>query len=117
MVWYANDYGYDPADGKFVLVDGGDACLQFNLQDGVNVQTFNYTSGNLGSTGTLTMTFTGEPAHQVNDTIALNGAVEEVSVSVSTLTSQVSSITSTLSSYATQAYVDAQIGAMLSSQL
>ena len=117
MVWYANDYGYDPIDGKFVLVDGADVCLQFNLQDGVNVQTFNYTSENFSSTGTLTMTFTGEPAHQVSDTIALNGAVEEVSASVSTLTSQVSSITTTLSSYATQAYVDAQIGAMLSSQL
>ena len=107
MVWYANDYGYDPADGKFVLVDGADVCLQFNLQDGVNVQTFNYTSGNFSSTGTLTMTFTGEPAHVVNDTIALNGEV----------TSAISSITTTLSSYATQAYVDAQIGAMLSSQL
>ena len=107
MVWYAEDYGYDPTDGKFVLVDGADVCLQFNLEDGVNVQTFNYTSENFSSTGTLTMTFTGEPAHQVNDTIALNGEV----------TSAISSITTTLSSYATQAYVDAQIGAMLSSQL
>ena len=107
MVWYAGDWGADPSEGKFVLIDGSDICLQFNLEDGVNVQTFNYTSENFGSTGTLTMTFTGEPAHQVTDTIALTGAVEEVSASVSTLTSQVSSITTSLSSYATISYVDA----------
>lgn len=118
MVWYAAEWGgADPSEGKFVLIDGSDVCLQFDLEDGVNVQTFNYTSENLSSTGTLTMTFTGEPAHQVNDTLALDSNLNAVSASVSTLTSQVSSITSTLSSYATQAYVDAQIGAMLSSQL
>lgn len=100
FIEYAEDWGSDPVDGKFVLIDGSDVCFQFNLQDGVNVQTFNYTSEMLESTGTLTMTFTGEPGHVVTDTIALTGAVEVVSASVSTLTSQVNANTGAISANA-----------------
>ena len=85
MVWYAAEWGADPSEGKFVLIDGSDICLQFDLEDGVNVQTFNYTSENFESTGTLTMTFTGEPAHQVNDTIALNGNLNVSGIGCSTV--------------------------------
>lgn len=66
----------------------------------MNEQTFNYESATLGTTGTLTMTFTGEPAHVVNDNLALQGSVDALASSVAANTSAISANASAIESNA-----------------
>lgn len=77
---------------------------------------FDYQTGD-AITGSATITPimpTSTSTVTVSDTIALQGTVN---ASVSALSSSIAAITSSLSAYATTSYVDAQIGAMLSTQL